>query len=170
MIEITTGTVLAAIGAAVALGVPGICSAIRVKSAGVSAAAAVGESKENFKNSLVLQALPQTQVIYGFITALFIVMGAGLLGGTGEGLSTGAGLVSLTAGVIVALTGVSSIFQGLVSSAGIAACAKNKDAFVPSLVFSGQVETPAIFGFICALIILVVKLISASLGLRFPEG
>jgi len=158
MIEITMGTVFAAIGAAVALGVPGICSAIGVKAAGVSAASAVAESKDNFKNALVLQALPQTQVIYGFITALFIVMGAGLLGGEGAGVSTGYGLVSLGAGLIVALTGVSSIFQGLVSSAGIAACAKNKDAFVPSLVFSGQVETPAIFGFICALIVLVVGL------------
>ncbi len=154
---IGTGTALAVIGAGIALGIPGICSAIGVKAAGVTAAAAVAEDKENFKNALVLQALPQTQVIYGFITALFIVMGAGLLGQTKE-VSTELGLVFVASGLIVALTGASSILQGMVSSAGIAACAKNQDSFVPSLVFSGQVETPAIFGFICALIVLVVGL------------
>ncbi|MCF7861638.1 V-type ATP synthase subunit K [Candidatus Woesearchaeota archaeon] len=151
------GTALAVVGAGIALGVPGICSAIGVKAAGVTAAAAVAEDKENFKNALVLQALPQTQVIYGFITALFIVMGAGLLG-TAKEVSTELGLVFIAAGLIVALTGASSILQGMVSSAGIASCAKNQEAFVPSLVFSGQVETPAIFGFICALIVLVVGL------------
>ncbi|MBN2127119.1 MAG: V-type ATP synthase subunit K [Candidatus Diapherotrites archaeon] len=152
------GTFLAVLGAAIALGVPGVCSAIGLKAAGVSGAGAVSENKENFKNALVLQSLPQTQTIYGFITALFIVMGAGLLGGTGAEVGFEKGLVMLAAGLIVAITGVSAIFQGLVAAAGIASSAKNQDAFVPSIVFSGQVETPAIFGFIAALIVLVVGL------------
>ena len=152
------GTFLAVLGAAIALGVPGICSAVGLGAAGVSGAGAVAENKENFKNALVLQSLPQTQTIYGFITALFIVMGAGLLGGTGEPVSFAKGLVMLAAGAIVALTGVSAAFQGMVASAGIASSAKNQDSFVPSIVFSGQVETPAIFGFIAALIVLVVGL------------
>ena len=151
------GTFLAVLGAMFALGVPGICSAIGLRAAGVAGAGAVAEDKENFKSALVLQSLPQTQTIYGFITALFIVMGAGLLGGVGE-ISNAKGLVMLAAGLIVAVTGVSAVFQGLVASAGIASSAKNQDAFVPSIVFTGQVETPAIFGFIAALIILVVGL------------
>jgi V/A-type H+-transporting ATPase subunit K len=152
------GTVFAGIGAIIALGGTGIASMIGLKSAGVSAAGAVAENKDNFTNSLVLQALPQTQVVYGFITALFIAMGAGLLGATTGELSNINGLVMMVAGILVAITGLSGIFQGMVSSAGIASCAKNSEAFVPSVVFGGQVETPAIFGFICALIILVVGL------------
>ncbi|MAF80009.1 V-type ATP synthase subunit K [bacterium] len=152
------GTFLAVLGAAVALGVPGVCSAIGLRAAGVAGAGAVAENKENFKNALVLQSLPQTQTIYGFITALFIIMGAGLLGATGQEVSLAQGLVMLAAGSIVAITGISAIFQGLVASAGIASSAKNQDAFVPSIVFTGQVETPAIFGFIAALIVLVVGL------------
>jgi V/A-type H+/Na+-transporting ATPase subunit K len=151
------GTGIAVLGAAIAVGIPGIASAIGVKAAGVTAAAAVAENKENFKNALVLQAMPQTQVIYGFITGLFIIMGVGLLG-TAKEVSVAYGLVCLASGLIVALTGISSTPQGMVSSAGIAACAKNQEAFVPSLVFSGQCETPAIFGFICGLIVLVVGL------------
>jgi len=73
-------------------------------------------------------------------------------------LTTTDGLVFLGAGLIVAVTGISAIFQGMVAASGISACAKNQDAFVPSIVFTGQVETPAIFGFITALIVLVVGL------------
>ena len=150
------GTALAVIGAGLALGVAGLSTAIGVRAAGVSGAAAVAENKENFKNSLVLQAMPQTQTIYGFITALFIIMGAGLLMGGGRELTMFEGLVMFGAGLVVALTGISAIFQGAIAAAGIASCAKNNEAFVPSLVFTGQAETPAIFGFIAALIILVV--------------
>lgn len=156
--SITIGTVYAVLGAAVAMGVAGISTAIGVKSAGVAAAGAVAEKKENFKNALVLQALPQTQTVYAFIIALLIMMGAGLLGTVGAELTPAQGLAMFGAGLAVGLTGISSIFQGMVSGAGIVSCAKKQDAFAPSLVFSGQCETPAIFGFIIALILLVVGL------------
>ncbi len=156
--SITLGTVYAVTGAAIAMGVAGISTAFGVKAAGVAGAGAVAEKKENFKNALILQALPQTQTIYAFITALLILMGAGLLGGAAKAVSTEAGLAMLGAGLVVGLTGISSISQGIVSGSGIVSCAKSQDAFAPSLVFSGQCETPAIFGFIIALILLVVGL------------
>ncbi|MCD4740697.1 V-type ATP synthase subunit K [archaeon] len=151
-----TGTILALFGAGIALGIAGICTALGLMAAGISGAGAVAESKENFKNAMILQAMPQTQTIYAFITALFIVMGTGLLSGAGKEVTMETGFIMLAAGVIVALTAVSAVFQGRISAAGIASCAKNPDAFAPSIVFSGQAETPAIFGFVVALIILVV--------------
>jgi V/A-type H+/Na+-transporting ATPase subunit K len=155
---ITLGTGLAILGGSIALGVAGVSTALGVKAAGVAAAGAVAENKDHFKNGLILQALPQTQTIYAFIVALLIIMGAGLLGGEPASLTTYQGLVYFGAGLVVALTGISSISQGLVAAAGIVACTKNQDAFAPSLVFSGQCETPAIFGFIAALMILIVGL------------
>ena len=154
---ITTGTALAVAGAAIAIGVPGISTAIGVKAAGVTASGAVAEDRAHFKNSLVLQALPQTQTIYGFIIALFILIGAGLTGAPKD-ITPPQGMVMLASGIIVALTGISSVMQGLVASSGIVSCTKNKDAFIPSIVFTGQCETPAIFGFIVAVIILVLGL------------
>ncbi len=157
--SITMGTAFAISGAALALGVAGISTALGVKAAGIAGAGAVAENKENFKNALILQALPQTQTVYAFITALLILMGTGLLGGGGaKDLSSPQGLVMFGAGLVVALTGISAIAQGTVSAAGIVSCAKTQDAFAPSLVFSGQCETPAIFGFIISLILLVVGL------------
>lgn len=152
---VTMGVALAIAGAGIALGVAGISTAVGCGAAGISGAGAVAENKENFKNALVLQSLPQTQTIYAFITALFIAMGAGLLTTINE-LTVYEGGVMFGAGIVVALTSISAIYQGKVAAAGIAACAKNPDAFVPSIVFGGQCETPAIFGFICALIVLVV--------------
>jgi V/A-type H+-transporting ATPase subunit K len=155
---VTLGTALAVSGAALALGIAGLSTAFGVKAAGVAGAGAVAEKKENFKNALVLQALPQTQTVYAFITALLILMGAGLLGGGIKEISTEQGLVMLGAGAVVAITGISAIGQGLVASAGIVACTRNQAAFAPSIVFAGQCETPAIFGFIASLILLVVGL------------
>ncbi len=156
--SITLGTGLAIAGAALSLGVAGISSAIGLKIAGVAAAGAVAEKKENFKNGLILQALPQTQTIYGFIIALLIIMGAGMVSGNPASLSTYEGLVYFGAGLAMAIVGLSAIAQGIVAASGVVACSKNKDAFVPSLVFSGQCETPAIFGFIISLMILVLGL------------
>ena len=154
---ISLGTGLAATGAALALGVAGISTALGVKAAGIAAAGAVAEKKENFKNSLILQALPQTQTIYAFITALLIIMGIGLLGQAKE-VTVYQGMVFFSAGLVVALTSISAVAQGIIAAAGIVATTKNQDAFAPSLVFAGQSETPAIFGFIAALIILIVGL------------
>ena len=156
--SITMGTVFAITGAGLAICVTGISSAVGLKAGGTAAAGAVAEKKENFVNSMVLQALPQTQTIYGFIIALFILIGAGLTGGGIKALTTEQGLALFGAGAIVALTGISAIFQGQVAAAGIVSTAKNKEAFAPSIVFSGQVETPAIFGFVISLILLIMGL------------
>lgn len=155
---VTLGVVLAISGAATALGVAGLSTAYGVKLAGVAGAGSVAEKKENFKSALILQALPQTQTVYAFITALLILMGAGLVGGGVKELTTYQGLAMLGAGLAVAITGISAIMQGIVAAAGIVSCTKNPDAFAPSIVFTGQCETPAIFGFIASLILLVVGL------------
>jgi len=155
---VTLGTVFAVSSAALALGIAGLSTAFGVKAAGVAGAGAVAEKKEHFKNALILQALPQTQTVYAFITALLILMGAGLVGGGVKELTTFEGLTMFGAGLVVAITGISAIMQGLVAAAGIVSCTKNPDAFAPSIVFAGQCETPAIFGFIAALILLVVGL------------
>ncbi|MBW2989147.1 V-type ATP synthase subunit K [Candidatus Woesearchaeota archaeon] len=155
---VTLGVVLAISGAGLALGTAGFCTAYAVKIAGVAGAGAVAEKKENFKSAMILQALPQTQTVYAFIIALLILMGCGLVGGGVKELTTMQGAAMLIAGLIVAITATSAIMQGLVSTAGIISCTKNQDAFAPSLVFAGQCETPAIFGFIASLILLVVGL------------
>jgi V/A-type H+-transporting ATPase subunit K len=96
--------------------------------------------------------------VYAFITGLLILIGTGLLGGGGMILDIPHGLAMLAAGVVVAITSISAVYQGLVAAGGIVSTTKNPETFASCLVFGGQCETPAIFGFIFALIFLVVGL------------
>lgn len=153
---ITVGTIYAILGSAIALGTAGLSTAYGVKLAGVTGTGAVAENKDNFKSALILQALPQTQTVYAFITSLLILMGAGLLSGNPKDLTNLQGLAFLGSGLVVALTGITAVLQGKVASSGIKSCAENPDAFAPSLVFTGQCETPAIFGFIVSLMLLII--------------
>lgn len=152
------GTLWAVAGAVIAICTAGISTVVGTWVAGLSAAGSVVEKKDNFKNALILQALPQTQTVYAFITSLLIFMGAGLLGAGGIELDVRHGITIFAAGLIVAITSISAIYQGLVAAAGIVSTTKNPDTFGPCLVFGGQCETTAIFGFILALIFLVVGL------------
>ena len=152
------GTALAIFGAVIAIAISGTSTAIGLAAAGKAAAAAAGEKIENGTRGLILQALPQTQTIYAFITAMFIAIGVGLLGGTGKEIDFVTGLIMFGCGLLVGLTGLSAIMQGMVAASGIAATAKNEKAFPFTIMYAAQVETPALFGFIVSLLVLVIGL------------
>ena len=74
------GVSLAMIGAGLAIGIAAIGSGLGIGIAGAAAAGSVAEDKNNFRNSLLLELLPQTQVIYGLIVAFLIMYFTGILG------------------------------------------------------------------------------------------
>lgn len=71
--EQLVGTILAVIGAAFAFIIPGIGSSKAVGAAGQSAAGVLSEDPTKFVSVMVLEALPSTQAIYGFVIAFLIV-------------------------------------------------------------------------------------------------
>ena len=88
----TTGLVWALIGAALAAGLAGVGSAMGVTLAGKAGAGVISEKPELFGKVLILQALPGTQGIYGFLVAILIMVKIGMLGGAPAAISTEAGL------------------------------------------------------------------------------
>ena len=68
------GNTLALLGAAIA-SLAGIGSAIGVSVAGQAAAGVITEDPKKFGKTLVLQLLPGTQGIYGFVVALILLFG-----------------------------------------------------------------------------------------------
>ena len=70
----TTGLVYALIGAALAAGLAGVGSAVGVSLGGKAAAGVISEKPELFGRVLILQALPGTQGIYGFLVAVLITV------------------------------------------------------------------------------------------------
>ena len=77
----TTGLVYALIGAALAAGLAGVGSAVGVSLGGKAAAGVISEKPELFGRVLILQALPGTQGIYGFLVAVLIMVKIGMIGG-----------------------------------------------------------------------------------------
>jgi len=143
------------IGCALAMGIAGIGSAMGLMLAGSSAVAVTAEKPELFGKCLVFQVLPMTQAVYGLLTAILLMMGAGLLGGGGADLSNPMlGLSAIGIGLVVGLTGLSAANQGQVASSSIAATARNPNVAARGIIYTVMPETIAIFGLLVGILLM----------------
>ena len=143
------------LGCMLAVAIAGIASAIGLALAGSSAVAVTAEKPELFGKLLVLQVLPMTQAVYGLLTAILLMMGAGLLGGSANvELTSWIGTAAIWIGFTVGLTGISAINQGMVASASIASVGRNPDVAARGIIFTVMPETIAIFGLLVAILLL----------------
>lgn len=151
----TLGTVYAILGALLAAAMGGIGSAYGVQIGGQAAAGVVSEKPELFGKLLILQALPGTQGIYGFLTAVLIMVRVGLLGGTAVELTTNQGLAILGAALPIAFAGLfSAIYQGKAAVAAIHMTAKQPDASAKGITMTALVETYAILALLVSILLL----------------
>lgn len=149
----TLGIALAILGAALAVILAGIGSTIGVSISGQAGAGVVSEDPDKFGKALVLEALPATQGIYGFLAAFLILQKIGMLGGTIPELTTVQGWQLLFAALPVAVTGLmSGWLQGKVSVAGMGIVAKQPKASGKAIIFAAMVETYAILGLLISLL------------------
>ncbi|AFK21931.1 V-type ATP synthase subunit K [Pyrococcus sp. ST04] len=153
--------VYVALGMALGAGIAGAASSFGVGIAGAAAAGAVAEDEKNFRNALILEGLPMTQSIYGLITLFLIGMAAGIIGGGGFKFAEPTtqniikSAILFGAGLLVGLTGLSAIPQGIIASAGVGAVSKNPKTFTQNLIFAAMAETMAIFGLVGAIILIM---------------
>lgn len=145
------GYIFAALGAIMAVSLAGTGSAKGCGIAGEAATGIVTEEPEKFGKALILQLLPGTQGLYGFIIGFLILLQISTATTCAQGLylfATGAfvGLVLLTSGIA----------QGRVSAAGMQILAKNPEQNTKGIIFAAIVETYAILGFVSGIIMLFV--------------
>lgn len=121
----------------------GIGSAIGVGIAGEAASGVVTEEPSRFVPALVLQALPGTQGIYGFVVGFLLL-------GKLELIQTIAqGWLFLLASLPVFLGGlISAIYQGKVCASAINMIAKRPDELAKGIIFAVVVEFYAILAFL----------------------
>jgi V/A-type H+-transporting ATPase subunit K len=143
------------LGCAIAIGIAGIGSAIGLALAGSSAVAVTAEKPDLFSKCLILQVLPMTQSVYGLLTAILLMMGAGLLGGGDVTIESVQGLGAIWIGLAVGLTGTSAINQGMVASSSISAVGRNPDVASKGIIFTVMPETIAIFGLLVGILLMV---------------
>jgi len=140
----TLGLALAVGGAAIAA-LAGIGSAIGVGIAGEAGAGVMAEDPKKFGQTIVLQALPGTQGIYGLLISFLILVKIGVMGGSPLDLTFNQGLYLLFTGMPVGLVGIwSAVAQGKTCAAGIMLISKRSTELSKGMVYGAMVETYAI--------------------------
>ena len=107
------GTSIAVLGAALAAILSGMGSAKGVGLVGQAGAGVITEDPTKFGKVLILQILPGTQGLYGFLTAFLALNRMGVIGSGFEPLSIEKGLMMFAACMPIAIVGYfSAIAQG----------------------------------------------------------
>ncbi len=149
------GNFLAYMGVAVAVFLAGIGSARGVGIVGEAASGLLSENPDLFGQVVVLQALPGTQGIYGFLIGVMIMLQTGMMGGA-PNLSLASGGYILASALPIGIVGLfSAIYQGRVAAAGISLIAKKPDEIAKGIVMSAMVETYAILAFLVSMLLIL---------------
>lgn len=150
------GLALAIVGAALAALLSGMGSARGVGIVGEAAAGLISEDPSKFTKVLILQILPGTQGLYGFITAIMVMIKIQLLSGAPVALTTQQGLQVFGACLPMAIVGYfSAIAQAKVAAAGVSVVAKKPEQQSKAMVLSAMVETYAVLALLISLLIIL---------------
>ena len=142
------------LGAALTAGLCCIGSAKGTGMVGEAASGLVSEDPDKSTKCLILQVLPGTQGLYGFV-ALFIVLGqVCVLSGSPVAVTVSQGLAFFAACLPIMLGGwLSAVFQGRVAAASIGIVAKHPEASTKGIIFCGIVEFYAILSLVATIMI-----------------
>ncbi len=148
--EFQLGQILALAGAAISALLAGIGSAKGVGLAGETNAGVVTENPEVFSKALVLQLLPGTQGIYGFLIAFIVLIKTNFLGGMVD-LTVTQGLLIFLGCMPVAVVGwISAIYQGRVAASAINMISVRPDQSGKGITMAVAVETYAVLGLLAS--------------------
>lgn len=151
----STGLIIAIMGAAIAAVLTGIGSAVGVQMGGRAATGVLSEKPELFGKLLILQALPGTQGIYGFLFAILMMVQLGLLGDTPAALTTGEGWAYFGASMPIAIIGfASAILQARTAVSAIHMTAKQPASSARGMTMTAMVETYAILALLASILIM----------------
>jgi V/A-type H+/Na+-transporting ATPase subunit K len=150
------GLFLGMSGAALAVLLGGIGSAIGIGRAGRSACGVLSEQPDRYGQVFVLVVLPGTQGFYGFLGGFLVMMQLGVLGGEVKAVTASQGWQLVAACLPVALAGlVSALHQCKVCMSAILMTAKQPElAFKAGVVYAVMVETYAVLGLLATIFLL----------------
>lgn len=144
------GLIFAVMGVAFAVLFGGLGSARGTGLAGKAAAGLITEEPEKFGKALLLQLLPGTQGLYGFIIGFLISLKLG------DPLTLSQGIYLFVAALPVGVVGyLSAVYQAQVSVSGIQILAKNPEHSMKGVIFAAIVEMYAILAFVTSIILVI---------------
>lgn len=147
------GQILALVGAGLSVLGGGLGSAKAVRTAGQAGAGVVSENPDTFGQVLVMQLLPGTQGVYGFLIAFIVLIKTGFLGGMID-LSLTQGLqIFLGCLPITIVGGLSAVYQGQMAAASITMTGRNPELGGRGITMTVMVETYAVLAFLASFLL-----------------
>ena len=144
----------ALLGGGMAAVLGGIGSAIGITIASAVVSGIVTEDGEKFGKLLPIAAMPGTQGIYGFISAVLVLIFFGIFDGK-VGLAPEAGFKVFLACIPVgALCLVTAIYQGRTGATAAGIVARRSEDSGKALIFPALVETYAVLSLIVTVLML----------------
>ena len=148
----TTGHVYALLGASIAVLFAGVGSALGVCRTGQASSALMSKDPAKWGDVLIVQLLPASQGLYGFVVAFIVFMNTGLIG-TLKPLTDSQGLSILALCLPVGIVGlISAVLQGNVICSGIQLMGKQDGQKGHVITMAVFVELFAIFAFLISLL------------------
>ncbi len=148
------GLVIAICGAALCVLLSGTGSAIGVSLAARAGAGVASEKPELFGKLVVLEALPATQGIYGFLIAIIVMLKINMFGGLVEP-TISQGWALLFATLPCGLVGLTSgIMQGKAAASSIHMVARQPDSLAKGITMTAVVETYAILALLVSFLLI----------------
>ncbi len=149
--NLSIGQVLAFTAAALSVTVAGLGSAIGIGLAGQTSAGVSTENPEVNSKLMVLQILPGTQGIYGFLIAVIILVNTGALTGSIKAVELMQGFAFLGAVVPIAVVGcLSAVHQAKVASAGMLMVGQHPEMSGKAITMTVMVETYAVLALLAS--------------------
>ncbi len=154
----------ALLGGGMAAILGGIGSAVGITIASAVVSGIVTEDGEKFGKLLPIAAMPGTQGIYGFISAVLVLIFFGIFGGN-VGLEAAGGFkVFLACQPVAWLCFVTAIYQGKTGASAAGIVARRSEDSGKALILPALVETYAVLSLIVTILMLL------GLQQAFPVG
>ncbi len=150
-----SGVDWALLGGGVAAILGGTGSAIGIATASATVSGIVAEESEKFGRLLPIAAMPGTQGIYGFITAVLVLAFFNILGGEMDLPGVEGFKVFLACLPVAFLCLTSGIYQGFAGASAAGIVARRSEDTGKALIFPALVETYAVLSLIVTILMLV---------------
>ena len=143
------GLVFALLGMALVVIIPGYNSGVGVGMVGEATTGLLMDEPEKFGKSLILQMMPASQGLYGFVIAIMTLSRLRVDMGLQEGLYILVACVPMTI-----VGGPTALAQARVAVAGVQLLARNEDEMTKNVIYAVMVETYALLAFVSSIILL----------------
>lgn len=149
------GLAIAILGGALAAA---LCCAGSARGCGVAGEAGTGllsEDPSNFAKVMIIQVIPGTQGLYGFVIWFLVISKLGLLGGAPADIDVTTGLQLLGACLPMAIAGgMSAPAQGRVAAGTVNLLAKKPNDWFKGIMLCAVVEFYAILGLLASFLMI----------------